>query len=689
MTSNPRRILVTAALPYANGDIHIGHMVEYLQTDIWSRYQRLRGHDCIYLCADDAHGTPIMLRARKEGITPQELIDKMQKRHEADFAGFSIAFDEYHSTHSEENRILSEEVYGALRKGGHIHIKTIEQAYDPEAQMFLPDRFIRGTCPRCKTADQYGDSCESCHSTYASSELIDPVSVVSGKTPITKETEHYFFRLADFQEMLETWTNSEGVQPEVRNKLKEWLGGELKDWDISRDAPYWGFEIPDAKDKFFYVWLDAPVGYMATCRKYCERTGKNFDDYWAADSTAEVHHFLGKDISYFHALFWPAMLKAAGFRLPTKVNCHGFLTVNGLKMSKSRGTFINARTYLDHLHPEYLRYYVAAKLSSGLDDIDLNLEDFVTRVNSDLVGKLVNIASRCAGILNKQFDKVLSDALPEQELYNEYLAAADDIGDHYEDREFSKAVRKVMALADKANSYIAEQKPWVLAKDEATRAQAQAVCTQGLNLYRCLITFLKPIVPGIAADSEALFGLELTWNGLGEPMVGRAISDFKPLLQRVEKDKVQAMVDASKEGEPGDAKKKAEQEDDAGKSKKSKKSKKSPAVPEGCISFDDFAKVDLRVATIVKAEHVEGADKLLQITVDLGNDEQRNIFAGIKEAYAPDTLVGKQVVVVANLAPRKMRFGISEGMIIAAGPGAKDIFLLSPDEGAVAGMEVK
>jgi methionyl-tRNA synthetase len=688
MTSNPRRILVTAALPYANGDIHIGHMVEYLQTDIWSRYQRLRGHDCIYLCADDAHGTPIMLRAQKEGITPQELIDTMQERHQADFAGFSISFDEYHTTHSEENRVLAEQVYGALQKGGHIHTKTIEQAFDPEAQMFLPDRFIRGTCPRCKTADQYGDSCESCGSTYGSSELIDPVSVVSGKTPITKETEHHFFRLANFQDMLETWTNSEGVQPEVRNKLKEWLGSELKDWDISRDAPYWGFEIPGAKDKFFYVWLDAPVGYMATCRVYCERTGKNFDDYWAADSTAEVHHFLGKDISYFHALFWPAMLQGAGFRLPTKVNCHGFLTVNGVKMSKSRGTFIKARTYLEHLHPEYLRYYVAAKLSSGLDDIDLNLEDFVTRVNSDLVGKLVNIASRCAGILNKQFDKVLSDSLPEKALYDEFVAASDEIGDHYEAREFSKAVRKVMALADRANAYIAEQKPWILAKDEATRAQAQAVCSQGLNLYRCLITYLKPIVPGIAADSETLFGIELTWKSLPEPMLGRAISDFKPLLQRVEKDKVDAMVEASKEGEAGD-KKKGEKKAKSGDSKKAKKSKKSAPVPEGCISFDDFAKVDLRIATIIKAEHVEGADKLLQITVDLGNGSQRNIFAGIKEAYAPDTLVGKQVVVVANLAPRKMRFGISEGMIIAAGPGGKDIFLLSPDEGAVVGMEVK
>ncbi len=687
MTTNSRRILVTAALPYANGDIHIGHMVEYLQTDIWCRYQRLRGHDCIYLCADDAHGTPIMLRAQKEGITPQELIDTMKTRHEEDFAGFSIQFDEYHTTHSDENRSQSSEVYLALRAGGHIHTKTIEQAFDPEAQMFLPDRFIKGACPICKTADQYGDSCESCGSTYGSGELIDPVSVVTGKTPITKESEHYFFRLSDFQEMLETWTASEGVQPEVRNKLKEWLSGGLKDWDISRDAPYWGFEIPDAPGKFFYVWLDAPVGYMATCRKYCERTGKDFNDYWGKDSTAEVHHFLGKDISYFHALFWPAMLEGAGYRLPTKVNCHGFLTVNGLKMSKSRGTFIAARTYLEHLHPEYLRYYIAAKLSSGLDDIDLNLEDFIARVNSDLVGKLVNIASRCAGILNKRFDKLLSPELPDPTLYEEFVAASAEIGDLYEGREFSKAVRKVMALADRANAYIADQKPWILAKEESTQAQAQAVCTQGLNLYRCLITYLQPIVPGIAKDSGELLGLEINWDSLSQPMLGRQIEDFKALIQRVEKDKVEAMVEASKSGE---AKPEATKDSKTENKKKAKKKdKKAAPIPEGCISFDDFAKVDLRVATIVEANHVEGADKLLQIKVDLGNEDTRNIFAGIKEAYAPEKLVGRQVVVVANLAPRKMRFGVSEGMIIAAGPGGKDIFLLSPDEGSIAGMEVK
>lgn len=681
MSTSKRRILVTAALPYANGDIHIGHMVEYLQTDIWCRYQRLVGNDCIYLCADDAHGTPIMLRARKEGITPQELIDTMQKRHEADFAGFGVAFDEYHTTHSEENKQQAQKIYLALRDGGHIHTKTIEQAYDPEAQMFLPDRFIRGTCPRCKEPDQYGDSCENCGATYASSELLDAVSVVSGKAPITKESEHYFFKLGDFQEMLETWIREGHVQPEVHNKLKEWLEGGLRDWDISRDAPYWGFEIPDTVDKFFYVWLDAPVGYMATTHKYCERTGQKFEDYWGKDSTAEVHHFLGKDIAYFHTLFWPAMLSGAGYRTPTAVYCHGFLTVNGKKMSKSRGTFIAARTYLDHLDPEHLRYYIAAKLSNGLDDIDLNLEDFEQRINSDLVGKLVNIASRCAGILGKRFESKLSSELPSPELYEEFAAEADAIAAFYEGREFSKAIRKIMALADKANQYIADEAPWKLAKEEATLEKAQAVCTQGVNLYRMLITYLSPVVPRLYEDSVALMGSPLTWESARTPLLGVSIAAFSPLTQRVDKDKVAAMVEASKPAEDEPPKKEVK--------KKSKKSKKSAPVPEGCIAFDDFAKVDLRVAKIIAAEHVEGADKLLQITAELAPGDTRNIFAGIKEAYAPEDLVGRHVVVVANLAPRKMRFGMSEGMIIAAGPGGKDIFMLSPDEGAAPGMVVK
>ncbi len=686
MTTKKRRILVTAGLPYANGDIHLGHLVEYLQTDIWCRYQRLRGQDCIYLCADDAHGTPIMLRAREEGIEPQELIDTMRKRHEADFADFQIHFDEFHTTHSPENKKLAETIYLALEKAGHITSKVIEQAYDPNANMFLPDRFIRGTCPKCKTPDQYGDSCESCSATYDSSELLDAVSVVSGATPITKESEHFFFKLADFQEMLEEWTAGEGMQPEVRNKLNEWFEGGLRDWDISRDAPYWGFEIPGKKDKFFYVWLDAPIGYMATSAKYCERTGKNFDEYWKKDSEVEVYHFIGKDIAYFHTLFWPAMLQGAGYRTPSAVWVHGFLTVNGVKMSKRRGTFINARTYLDHLHPEYLRYYYAAKLNSGLDDIDLNLEDFALRIDSDLVGKLVNIASRCAGILGKRFDSQLSAELHDPELFAEFISASEEIGELYEKRQFSKMIRLVMSYADKANQYIANEAPWTLAKSEETLPAAQAVCTQGLNLYRALITYLSPVIPGIAKQSEALFKSELTWDAVRTPLLGVQIAAFKPLIQRIDKDKIKAMVEASKP--PGSAD--LPPEEPKKKTEKKKKSKNAPPVPEGCISFDEFAKVELKVATITEATHVEGADKLLQITADLGNGDSRNIFAGIKEAYPdPSQLVGKQVVVVANLAPRKMRFGISEGMIIAAGPGGSDIFLLSPDQGASTGMIVK
>lgn len=682
MSTDTRRILVTAALPYANGDIHIGHMVEYLQADIWSRYQRLRGNNCLYICADDAHGTPIMLRARNEGIEPQELIDKMKIRHEADFGEFGIHFDEFHTTHSEENKEVVEGVYIALRDAGHIHTKTIEQAYDPEAKMFLPDRFIKGTCPRCKAADQYGDSCEHCGATYSPTDLIDPVSVISGQAPIRKESEHYFFKLGDFQEMLQAWTSRDVMQPEVYNKLKEWFDGGLRDWDISRDAPYWGFKIPGTTDKYFYVWLDAPCGYIASSKKYFAEHGIDFEDYWSVDSTAEIYHFIGKDIAYFHCLFWPAMLHGAGYRTPTAVYCHGFLTVDGLKMSKSRGTFINARTYLDHLDPEYLRYYFAAKLSSGLDDIDLNLEDFQQRVNSDLVGKLINIASRCK-ILEKLFDSTLSAALPKPALYDEFVSAAGEIGEFYERRDFSKAIRKIMALADKANQYIDEEKPWILAKDPSTLAEAQAVCTQGINLYRCLITYLAPVVPRLARDSEALLKVELRWDTLASPLCGVTISKFTHLMQRVDKDKVAAMVEASK---PKGSELAAVP---AAKAEKKKDKKPQPAAsPEGIIAFDDFAKVDLRIASIIKAEHVEGSDKLLQVTVDIGG-ETRNIFAGIKDAYDPADLVGRLVVVVANLAPRKMRFGLSEGMIVAAGPGGKDIFLLTPDSGATPGMIVK
>ncbi|MDX5333225.1 MAG: methionine--tRNA ligase [Gammaproteobacteria bacterium] len=677
MTQTPRQILVTSALPYANGPIHLGHLVEYIQTDIWVRFQRMRGHQCIYVCADDAHGTPIMLRARQEGISPEALIARIGEEHQADFAGFGISFDNYHSTHSEENRALSALIYQRARDAGHIAVRTIRQAYDPEAQMFLPDRFIKGSCPRCGAEDQYGDSCEKCGATYAPTDLKNPVSAISGATPVEKESEHYFFRLGDFEGMLRDWTRGEQLQPEISNKLKEWFEAGLQDWDISRDAPYWGFEIPGAPGKFFYVWLDAPIGYMASFQNYCDRTGTDFDAFWSPDSRAEVYHFIGKDIAYFHTLFWPAMLDAANFRKPTGVFCHGFLTVNGQKMSKSRGTFIMARTYLNHLNPESLRYYFAAKLGAGVDDIDLSLDDFMQRVNSDLVGKVVNIASRCAGFINKQFDGRLADALSEPDLYDAFRRSAGEIAQRYERREYGQAMRQIMALADTANQYIDEKKPWVLAKQEGREAEVQAVCTMGLNLFRVLIAFLKPVVPKLAADSEAFLGTgELAWNSIDEPLTGVKIKPFKALMTRIEKDTIDAMLDESKEtlaAAQGTAPAAGPLADD-------------PIAAE--IAFEDFAKIDLRVARIVKAEHVEGADKLLQLTLDLGG-ETRNVFAGIKSAYAPGDLEGRLTVMVANLAPRKMRFGLSEGMVLAAGPGGKDLFILNPDEGAAPGMRVK
>ncbi|MBT3220856.1 MAG: methionine--tRNA ligase [Proteobacteria bacterium] len=661
-----RNIAVTSALPYANGPIHIGHLVEYIQTDIWVRYQKLVGNDCRYYCADDAHGTPIMLRARDEGIEPRQLIDKMSVDHQADFADFLIEFESYHSTHSEENRECATRIYERLRDGGHLTKRTIEQAYDAEAKMFLPDRFIHGGCPRCKAADQYGDSCENCGATYSPSDLIDPVSVISGQPPIRKESEHLFFKLGDFNDMLLDWTADKHLQDGVRNKLSEWFDAGLRDWDISRDAPYWGFEIPDMPGKYFYVWLDAPIGYQASHLKYCREEGLDFDELWKIDSDIELYHFIGKDIAYFHTLFWPAMLHGAGYRTPTAVFCHGFLTVDGRKMSKSRGTFIMARTFLDHLEPEYLRYYYAAKLGSGIDDIDLSLDDFVYRVNSDLVGKVVNIASRCAGILNKQYESQLADQLEDDVLYNEVAQARHIIGELFEARDYAKALRSITSLADRTNRYIDGKKPWALVKNEDTFEEGRRVCTQGLNLYRVLITCLSPVVPKLAGQSQALLKTPLDWHQLDQPLLGATIEPFKALMYRIDKKKVQKMVDASKAAE------------------KKQPAKKGPAIPE--IVFDDFAKVDLRVAKIVAAEPVKGADKLLQLTVDLG-DEQRNVFAGIKSSYSPESLVGRLTVVVANLQPRKMRFGVSEGMVLAAG-GKDGIFLLGVDEGAKPGMKV-
>jgi len=676
-----RKILVTSALPYANGSIHLGHMVEYIQTDIWVRFQRMRGHECHYVCADDAHGTPIMLRAQKEGITPEQLISDVSTEHQADFAEFAISFDNYHSTHSDENRALASQIYLANRDAGHIETRTISQAYDPEKEMFLPDRFIRGECPKCGTADQYGDNCEACGATYDPTELKNPVSAVSGATPITKESEHYFFKLGDFEKTLQEWTHSDHLQPEVTRKLSEWFESGLQDWDISRDAPYFGFQIPDTDNKFFYVWMDAPIGYLASFKNYCDRSGIDFDSFMKPGSDTEMVHFIGKDIIYFHALFWPAMLEGAGFRQPDNVYAHGFLTVDGKKMSKSRGTFIKARTYLEHLNPEYLRYYFAAKLGSGIDDIDLSLEDFQTRINSDLVGKVVNIASRCAGFLTKRFDGKLGSELSEPRLFNDFIKQTENIAKRYEDREFGQAMREIMALADRANQYIDEMKPWVLAKEDGKEAEVQAICTMGINLFRVLIAYLKPVLPKTAEQAEAFLNIEsLQWTDIESPLLGHSINKFKPLMTRVEQDKIDAIIEGSKQSME------AEKQLTKSSENKSGKTDIEPIAEE--IQFDDFAKIDLRIAKIVNAEHVEGADKLLKLTLDIGVGEKQ-VFAGIKSAYTPDDLIGKLTVMVANLAPRKMRFGLSEGMVLAAGPGGKNLFILNPDDGAQPGMQVK
>ncbi|MEE9493246.1 MAG: methionine--tRNA ligase, partial [Gammaproteobacteria bacterium] len=673
------------ALPYANGAIHLGHLVEYIQTDIWVRFQKSRGNHCIYVCADDAHGTPIMLRAQADGITPEELIERISVEHQKDFAGFSIGFDNYHSTHSAENRELAEMIYLKNRDAGHIATRTIQQAYDPEKEMFLPDRFIKGECPRCGAADQYGDNCEACGATYSPTELKNPRSAVSGATPIEKASEQFFFKLSDFQDYLEKWLDSGHTQSEIANKQKEWFEEGLQDWDISRNAPYWGFEIPDAPGKYFYVWLDAPIGYMASFKNLCDKTDLNFDDYWGENATAELIHFIGKDIARFHTLFWPAVLHGAGLRTPDSVWCHGFLTVNGAKMSKSRGTFINASSYLDHLNPEYLRYYFMAKLDDGVDDLDLNLEDFIQRVNSDLVGKVVNIASRCAGFIGKLFDGKLSDQCSEPVLYDEFLAASETIAADYEAREYSHAVRKIMAFADRANQYIDEQKPWVLAKDEATLAEVQAICSTGLNLFRVLMTWLAPVLPVMSEQVQTFMRLDdLDWDSIREPLTSHSIDRFKPLMTRVEQSAVDAMMEQAKAELEAAAK---SQPVVASNSLQADGQNTHEPIAD-TINFEDFAKIDLRVALIVDAKAVEKADKLLQLTLDIGG-ETRNVFAGIKSAYNAEDLVGKHTVMVANLAPRKMRFGLSEGMVLAAGPGGKDLFILEPDQGAKPGMKVK
>ncbi len=690
MTTPRRRILVTSALPYANGPIHLGHLVEYIQTDIWVRFQKMRGHECWYVCADDTHGTPVMLRAEQEGTTPEALIRRMHAEHLADFTAFGIGFDHYDSTHSEENRRLSEEIYRRLKAGGHIVARTIEQAYDPVKEMFLPDRFIRGTCPRCGAADQYGDACEVCGATYTPAELLHPVSALSGVTPVMKQTEHFFFRLGDFEDGLRAWlfadlTQPRHVQPEVANKLDEWFAAGLKDWDISRDAPYFGFEIPDAPGKYFYVWLDAPVGYMASFRNLCTRLGTpaRFDEYWGKDSKTELYHFIGKDILYFHALFWPAMLMGAGYRLPTAIYAHGFLTVNGQKMSKSRGTFVTARRYLETgLEPEYLRYYLAAKLGPGIEDIDLNLEDFVARVNSDIVGKYVNIAARTAGFVARHYQGRLASHIEPDSPAAALQAAAETVATHYERREYGEALRVIMQLADKVNEYVDREKPWVLAKDLARhRQRLHAVSTAALECFRLLSLYLKPVLPKLVGNVERFLGIApLAWSDVpSSPLAGRTIAPYRHLAARIDPKTVERLLDATKE----DRNVTTENAPAAAAAEGGLE----PIKPE--ITIEDFDKVDLRIARILAADYVEGADKLLKLSVDLGDGRARTVFAGIRQAYDPQTLVGRLTVVVANLAPRKMKFGLSEAMVLAAGPGGKALWLLAPDAGAQPGMRVK
>jgi methionyl-tRNA synthetase len=671
--TSQRKILVTCALPYANGSIHLGHLLEHIQTDIWVRFQRMRGQNIYFVCADDAHGTPIMLKAQEMGIAPEQMIEAVRQEHMQDFADFHISFDHYHSTHSEENRAFATDIYQKLKANGYIKTRTISQLYDPEKGMFLPDRFVKGTCPKCHSDDQNGDSCDNCGATYSPTELINPRSVVSGATPELRDSEHYFFDLPAFRDMLEQWTRSGSLQEEMANKLAEWFEQGLQQWDISRDKPYFGFEIPDTDGKYFYVWLDAPIGYMGSFKYLCDQKGINFDEFWAKDSTAELYHFIGKDIIYFHSLFWPAMLEGAGYRKPTSVYAHGFVTVNGAKMSKSKGTFIKGRTYLEHLNPEYLRYYYAAKLSSRIDDLDLNLDDFAARVNADLVGKVVNIASRCASFITKRFDGVLSAHIDDQTLADEVMNKGNVIAELYEQREFGRAMREIMALADKVNEYIAVKEPWQLIKDESKQDDVHAICSLGINLFKILMVYLKPVLPQLAAQAEQFLNVELRWDDHQQLLTNHPINKFKALMQRIDMEQINKMIEASKENLT------------------EKKNITGPLADDPIadeIQYDDFAKIDLRIAKIVNAEHVETADKLLRLELDLGG-ETRQVFAGIKSAYQPEDLIGKLTVMVANLAPRKMRFGLSEGMVLAAGPGGKDLWILNPDEGAQPGMRVK
>ncbi|MBU6376995.1 MAG: methionine--tRNA ligase [Gammaproteobacteria bacterium] len=672
----PRKILVTSALPYANGPLHLGHIIEAVQTDVWVRFQKMRGNDCLYVCAEDTHGTPIMIKAQSEGIAPEALIARVAEEHRADYQGFLIGHDQFHSTHSAENRYFTDLMFDRLQRGGHITRRSVRQAYDEQAGMFLPDRYVRGGCPQCKTPDQYGDSCEACGATYSPADLIEPRSTVSGTAPVWRESDHLFFALGGFESMLREWVSSGSLQDSVRAKLDEWFSTGLQDWDISRDAPYFGFEIPGNPGKYFYVWFDAPIGYLGSLKALCERRGLDMQHYLEPDSPTELHHFIGKDISYFHTLFWPAVLHGSGFRRPTAVHVHGFLTINGQKMSKSRGTFITARRYLEHLPAEPLRYYFAAKLGPGVDDIDLSLDDFTARVNADLVGKLVNIASRCAGFVARGGGR-LAPALPDPALYAEFVAAGSRLAALYEGRDYAQAMREIMLLADRANQYVDAHKPWALAKDPARAEEALAVATQGVNLFRALMVYLAPVLPSMACDAAAFLGAPLArWDEPATPLLGTALAPYQPLAQRLESKTVAQLVATTVTTEAA--------------TKVAAAPAPSAAAATSTtahVGIDDFAKLDLRVATVIAAENVDGSDKLLKLTLDLGT-ERRTVFSGIRKSYAAETLPGRQVVMIANLAPRKMRFGVSEGMVLCASGEDDRVFLLSADEGAAGGMKI-
>ena len=674
-----RKLLVTSALPYANGSLHLGHLVGYIQTDIWVRFQKMLGHDCLYICGSDAHGTPIMIQAEKLGMTPEVMVERIHAEQQRDFADFFIGFDQYYTTHSKENEEYVNLIFERQLEKGNICRRTIKQLFDPEKKIFLPDRYVKGECPKCHAKDQYGDNCEVCGTTYVPTDLINYYSALSGTKPIEKESEHYFFKLQNFTEFLKAWTHRGHLQPQVTNKLDEWFNIGLQEWDISRDAPYFGFKIPGEENKYFYVWLDAPVGYIASFKKLCEQRPEiNFDEYWNTDSKVELYHFIGKDIIYFHALFWPALLSGAEFRTPTAIFANGFLTIDGQKMSKSRGTFIKARTYLQHFNAEYLRYYFAAKSSDRIEDLDINFDDFLQRINADLVGKFINIASRCASFINKNFAGQLANECIDKELYIEFAKAGDLITEQWNKMEFNQAIRHIMALADKANRYIDEKKPWLLIKQADKQQEVQAICSLGINLFRILMIYLKPVLPKTAKQVEDFLNISpLMWTDKNEPLLNHRINEFQALIHRIDPKQIEEMKMTIQQ----------ETESTAKASENTSTTSSTETIKE-TISIDEFGKVDLRIAKIIEAEAVEAADKLLRLKVDIGG-EVRQIFAGIKSAYTPEELIGRHVLVVANLAPRKMRFGTSEGMVLAAGPGGKELWLISPDPGAASGMKVK